>query len=62
MIPIWGFSEDDLHTIESYVNAMPGLEIKTAETRHVTNAFAGDDMRGTSTQDAFVAFICATAL
>ena len=57
MIPIWGFGEEDLHAIEAYVAALPGFEIETAETRHVTGAFADDEMRGSSGQDAYVAFI-----
>lgn len=61
MIPIWGFNEDDLHSIDSYLAAMPELEIKTAETRHVTNAFADDQMRGDNTPDAYITFIRAVA-
>ncbi len=57
MIPIWGFSEEDLHAVEAYVAAMPGLIIESAETRFVSNAFANDEIRGGSGQDAYVAFV-----
>lgn len=59
MSAIWDFDEDDLHAIEAYVAAMPGLEIEAAETRHVPDAFAGDEMRGGSGREAYVAFVCA---
>jgi len=60
MIPIWGFSKDNVHSLESYAAAMPGLQIKAAETRHITNAFDGDDLRGGAGQDAYAAFVRAT--
>lgn len=54
------YLEDDLHSVEAYVDAMPELETQAAETRYVANAFTGDDIRGASTQDAYVTFIRAS--
>lgn len=60
MIPIWGFSKDELHAVESYLTALSGLTIEAAETRHIANAFTGDDMHSASAQDAYGTFVRAT--
>lgn len=57
MAAIWGFAEDDLHAVEAYVAAMPELEIETAETRFVPDAFAEGDLRAGSGKGAYVAFV-----
>ena len=51
MSAIWGFSDDELHSIEAYKMAMQGLKIEAAETRLVPGAFANND------QGAYVAFV-----
>lgn len=41
----WGFAPDELSTIDELVAMLAGLQIELAETRHIPDAFAADDMR-----------------
>jgi 2-polyprenyl-3-methyl-5-hydroxy-6-metoxy-1,4-benzoquinol methylase len=57
MAAIWGFKEEDLPSPDGLVALLPGLEIETAETRHVQNAFADDPLRGGENSEAYIAFV-----
>ncbi len=57
MTAVWGFGDDDLHSLDAYVAALPGLNIEVAETRGVPDPFAADEA---AEQEAFVSFIRAT--
>lgn len=57
MAAIWGFQEDELPSPEELAALLPGLVIETAETRHVTNAFADDQQRGGKNSEAYIAFV-----
>lgn len=57
MAAIWGFDEDELSSPEHLAAELDNLEIEAAETRHVTNAFADDEMRGAGNNEAYIAFV-----
>ena len=57
MSAIWGFDEDELPSPELIATELGGLEIETAETRHVENAFAADALRGGQNSEAYVVFV-----
>ena len=60
MATIWGFDEDELLAPELLAAELGDLEIETAETRHVKNAFVDDEMRGGQNSEAYIAFVRAS--
>ena len=57
MAAIWGFDEDELTSPELLAAELGELEIETAETRHVTNAFSADALRGGQNSEAYIVFV-----
>lgn len=59
MAAIWGFDEDELVSPAMLVAGLTDLEIDEAETRHVQNAFANDELRGGQNSEAYIVFVLA---
>jgi len=57
MSKVWGFDENALPTPEELVALFRGLEIETATTRKVENAFGEDEARGERANEAYIAFV-----
>jgi SAM-dependent methyltransferase len=57
MAAIWGFDEDELPSPALLAAELGDLEIDVAETRHVENAFASDEIRGGQNSGAYIAFV-----
>jgi ubiquinone/menaquinone biosynthesis C-methylase UbiE len=60
MAAIWGFDEDELPSPALLAAELGDLEIETAETRHVEDAFVDDEMRGGQNSEAYIAFVRAS--
>ena len=57
MAAIWDFDEEELLSSELLAAELGDLEIEAAETRHVVNAFADDEMRGGNNDEAYIVFV-----
>jgi hypothetical protein len=57
MAAIWGFDEDELVSPALLETELSDLEVDVAETRHVKNAFANDQLRGGQNSEAYIVFV-----